>query len=67
MRAATDGAWVFCAAAEDTYDSYADGLCMGSAVGVVDAAGTILALELLALRARLRAFTHRSTATAWNC
>jgi hypothetical protein len=51
--AAPDGAWVFCAAAEDTSDSYADGQCMGSAVGVVNAAGTILALEPLALACKV--------------
>ena len=44
-----DGAWVFSAAAEDTSDSYADGRCMGSAVGVVNAFGTVEALEPLAL------------------
>ncbi|HEX5684169.1 MAG TPA: hypothetical protein VFY73_09045 [Ideonella sp.] len=36
-----DGGWVFCAAAEDTDDSYHDGACAGSAVGVVDACGTL--------------------------
>jgi hypothetical protein len=35
------GGWVFCAAAEDTGDSYHDGACAGSAVGVVDASGTL--------------------------
>jgi len=35
------GGWVFCAAAEDTGDSYHDGVCAGSAVGVVDASGTL--------------------------
>ncbi|AKJ31741.1 hypothetical protein AAW51_5050 [Caldimonas brevitalea] len=44
-----DGGWVFCAAAEDTPDSYADGRCLGSAVGVVDAAGSVRALEALNL------------------
>lgn len=44
-----DGSWVFCAAAEDTSDAYADGRCMGSAVGVVSAAGDLMRLEPLAL------------------
>jgi hypothetical protein len=43
------GGWAFCAAAEDTSDSYADGRCLGSVVGVVDRAGDILAKERLAL------------------
>jgi hypothetical protein len=43
-----DGAWVFCAAAEDTSDSYADGRCVGSAVGIVDASGKVLRLEQVA-------------------
>jgi hypothetical protein len=42
-----DGGWVFCAAAEDTSDSYADGRCLGSAIGVVDAAGAIVSLQRL--------------------
>ena len=43
----TDGAdlpgigWVFSAAAEDTADSYADGRCVGSVIGLVDARGAI--------------------------
>ncbi len=32
-----DGAWVFCAAAEQTSDNYADGPCRGSAIGIVGA------------------------------
>lgn len=35
------GGWVFCAAAEDTGDSYHDGACAGSAVGVGDASGAL--------------------------
>jgi len=42
-----EGAWVFCAAAEDTGDSYADGACAGSVVGVVDAAGVLRCIEPL--------------------
>jgi hypothetical protein len=42
------GGWVFCAAAENTADSYADGPCRGSALGVVDAQGHLVALHRLA-------------------
>ena len=42
-----DGRWLFCAAAEDTSDSYADGRCLGSAVGVVDANGTVQRVDRL--------------------
>lgn len=42
------GGWVFCAVAEDTADSYHDGSSAGSAVGWVDADGTLRRLELLA-------------------
>lgn len=48
-----DGRWVFCAAAEDTTDSYADGRCAGSAVGVVDAAGALELMEPLSLRCKV--------------
>ncbi|MFP8780967.1 DUF6929 family protein [Hydrogenophaga sp. RWCD_12] len=41
----TTGGWVFCAAAEDTSDSYADGHCAGSAVGIVSAEGRLVLLE----------------------
>ncbi len=36
------GRWVFCAVAEDTTNSFDDGACLASAVGVVDAQGTVL-------------------------
>ena len=42
-----DGGWVFSAVAEATQDSYADGACVASAVGRVDAHGRLQALELL--------------------
>lgn len=43
-----DGGWLFSAAAEDTLDSYADGRCLGSAVGVVDATGALQRVDSLA-------------------
>jgi hypothetical protein len=42
------GRWVFCAAAEDTTDSYADGPCHGGAIGIVGRAGELLALHRIA-------------------
>ncbi len=39
-----DGAWVFCAVAENTANSFLDGPCAGSAVGVVNADGQLRAL-----------------------
>jgi hypothetical protein len=42
------GGWVFCAAAENNADSYADGPCRGSAIGVVDTRGQLVALHRLA-------------------
>jgi hypothetical protein len=35
------GSWVFCAVAENTPDSYHDGACLGSIIGIVDAQGTL--------------------------
>lgn len=42
------GGWVFCAAAEDASDSYTDGRCVGSAVGIVNAGGKLVRLEQVA-------------------
>jgi hypothetical protein len=42
------GAWVFCAAAEDTTDSYLDGACAGSVVGLVGADGAIRTVQTIA-------------------
>ena len=42
------GGWLFSAAAEDTADTYSDGRCAGSVIGLVDAGGTIRTLERLA-------------------
>lgn len=41
------GAWAFSAVAENTSNSYQDGACVGSAIGVVDAAGRIQSLHML--------------------
>lgn len=57
-----DGRWVFTAVAEASDDAYADGSCVGAAVGVVDAEGRLQSLRRLAeplkvegIDARLRA------------
>jgi hypothetical protein len=42
-----EGNWLFSAAAEETADSYSDGGCAGSVIGLVDAGGTIRTLERL--------------------
>lgn len=47
------GDWLFSAAAEDTSDTYSDGICAGSAIGLVDAGGTIRALERLSLNCKV--------------
>ncbi|TDP72275.1 DUF6929 family protein [Roseateles toxinivorans] len=47
-----DGGWVFCAAAEATFDNYADGPCRGSAVGVVAANGELRTVLPLSLRCK---------------
>ncbi len=47
------GGWVFSAAAEDTADSYSDGFCAGSAIGVVDASGAVRTLQPLSMRCKV--------------
>lgn len=42
-----DGSWLFCAVAENTRNSYADGACLGSALGLVSAQDDLLALHRL--------------------
>lgn len=45
--ALADGAWVFCAVAENTGDSYADGPCVASVVGIVDTKNHISHMQRL--------------------
>ncbi len=47
------GAWVFSAAAEDTTDTYDDGRCAGSAIGIVDASGTLQDIERVSLDVKI--------------
>jgi hypothetical protein len=42
-----DGQWMFSAVAEPTPDSYRDGVCVGSAIGVVAANGALRSLQRL--------------------
>ena len=54
------GRWLFCAAAEDTDDSYADGGCAGSVVGVADAGGHLLWTQRLAGRHKMEGIDARA-------
>ncbi|WP_284618568.1 DUF6929 family protein [Aquabacterium humicola] len=51
------GGWLFCAAAEDTADSYLDGANAGSVVGHVDAHGRVRAVHALASTAKVEGIT----------
>ncbi|MBC9249653.1 hypothetical protein A9179_05130 [Pseudomonas alcaligenes] len=42
-----DGRWLFSAAAEDTLDSYSDGACLGSVIGLVEGDGQVRRLAEL--------------------
>ena len=50
------GAWVFSAVAEATPDSYRDGACAGSAIGVVSASGALGSLRRLEGRWKVEGF-----------
>lgn len=54
-----DGGWVFTAVAEDTDDSYADGRCSGSVVGVVDARGELVVSHRLGGRVKVEGVAVR--------
>ena len=51
--ALADGGWVFSAAAEATEDTYADGPCQGSCIGVVSPDGELLLMRRLALNCKV--------------
>ena len=57
-----DGGWVFCAVAEDTADSVADGRCTGSVVGIVTPRGRRLALQRLAPTVKVEGIAVRASA-----
>jgi len=63
----TDGAalpggdWLFSAAAEDTSDTYLDGFCAGSAIGIVDSGGTVRTLKQLSLTCKVEGIAASAT------
>jgi hypothetical protein len=54
------GRWLFCAAAEDTENSYLDGGCAGSVLGVADAQGQLLWTRRLAGRHKMEGIDARA-------
>lgn len=54
-----DGSWVFSAVAENRDDSFADGPCSGSAVGVVTAYGDLLTIHRLVPSAKIEGIDVR--------
>jgi hypothetical protein len=52
--------WLFCAAAEDTENSYLDGGCAGSVLGLADARGRLLWLRRLAGRHKMEGLAVRA-------
>jgi len=63
------GAWAFSAVAESTDNSYLDGACVGSAIGVVGADGSLQSLHLLdgAPKVEGLAVAADTGGTAWVC
>ena len=62
--ALSDGNWVFSAVSENTMDSYHDGACVGSVVGVVDAGGQVVAMQSLAGAPKVEGITVQVLGTA---
>jgi hypothetical protein len=54
-----DGRWLFSAVAENTKSSYADGPCLGSAVGLVSADGDVLSLRRLSSNEKIEGIAAR--------
>lgn len=54
------GRWLFCAAAEDTDNSYLDGGCTGSVAGVADAHGRLLRMQALPGRHKVEGLDVRA-------
>ena len=54
------GRWLFCAAAEDTENSYLDGGCAGSVLGLADAQGRLLGIRRLAGRHKMEGIDARA-------
>lgn len=55
------GGWAFTAVAEDTDDSYADGNCKGSVVGIVDADGVVRAMHRIARTVKIEGIDVQPT------
>lgn len=60
------GEWLFSAAAEDTADTYNDGRCVGSAIGLIDAGGTIRLLERLSRVCKVEGITASAAGETIN-
>lgn len=61
------GAWAFSAVAEATDNSYLDGACVGSAIGVVGADGTLQSLHPLDGAPKVEGLAVQRDADAWIC
>lgn len=59
------GAWAFCAVAESTDDSYNDGACVGSAIGIVTPQGQISHLHLLAGAPKVEGIAAQPAEGGW--
>jgi hypothetical protein len=59
------GAWAFCAVAESTDDSYQDGACVGSAIGIVAPDGQLRHLHLLAGAPKVEGIAAQAQGSHW--
>ncbi|CAM8664565.1 hypothetical protein MCEMSEM18_01300 [Comamonadaceae bacterium] len=59
------GAWAFCAVAESTDDSYHDGACVGSAIGIVTPDGQVK-LQLLAGAPKVEGIAAQAADGGWQ-
>ncbi len=59
------GAWVFSAVAEDSANAVADGACLGTAVGVVSAAGQLSSLQRLTMHAKVEGIAAKHVDGQW--
>jgi len=59
------GAWAFSAVAESTDDSYQDGACVGSAIGIVAADGQLRQLQLLAGAPKVEGLVAQALGSDW--
>jgi hypothetical protein len=59
------GAWAFSAVAESTDDSYHDGACVGSAIGIVAPDGQLRQLHLLAGAPKVEGIAAQAQGSDW--